>query len=475
MEDLRGVDLTPLIAVDRPNCIEVRLEKMLEFLQANHPEQNWGQFLSGTNVIWNKVIVAGHSQAAGFAGFIAKQYEVDRAIMIDGDDWWNPEERPVVWQTQPGATPPDRYFGLAHTNDPLMVLSHQIASWSAYDIDQFGPDVFVENFSGAPYDCSHMLHSAGVPRNISTNDNLAYHGFFSHDSHTPLNPDLTPVLKPVWEYVMTYKTICNPSFDGDSRSDLALYLPRGGTWYLRQSVDGYEQVQFGSTVTDPVEADYDGDRVLDVAVFDPRADRWYLMQSIAGFTNIQFGYGGTQPVEADYDGDGRDDIAVYDPNSSLWYIQRSRDGLTSAQFGFRSVDPVEGDYDGDGKSDLAVYNDATGTWYINQTRDGFKTAQFGFNGTIPVQGDYDGDGKTDLAVFDPGPAQWYVQQSLNGFTSFQFGFQGVTAVVRDFDEDGKDDPGVYYGNTGMWYLMESKDGFQQIQFGFAGPIPIGAP
>ena len=135
--------------------------------------------------------------------------------------------------------------------------------------------------------------------------------------------------------------------------------------------------------------DFDGDGRTDLSVFRPSDGTWYVMQSGSNtFRATQFGTNGDKIVPGDYDGDGRTDFAVFRQVSTtgVWYILRSSDNSFSAvQWGLNTDRPTPGDYDGDGRTDIAVYRN--GTWYILQSSNGqFATQQFGASGDIPVAG-----------------------------------------------------------------------------------------
>jgi len=134
-------------------------------------------------------------------------------------------------------------------------------------------------------------------------------------------------------------------------------------------------------------ADFDGDGRTDISVFRPSDGTWYVMQSGSNTFRAQpFGTNGDRIVPGDYDGDGRTDFAVFRQvsTSGVWYIMRSSDNSVSgAQWGLATDKPVPGDYDGDGRTDIAVYR--SGTWYIVQSSNGqFTTQQFGASSDIPV-------------------------------------------------------------------------------------------
>jgi len=69
-----------------------------------------------------------------------------------------------------------------------------------------------------------------------------------------------------------------------------------------------------------------------LAVF--RDGIWYLQQTTNGVQKIEFGVAADEPVTADYDGDGKSDLAVY--RDGMWHLQQSRDGFASVRFGLPS-------------------------------------------------------------------------------------------------------------------------------------------
>ena len=208
------------------------------------------------------------------------------------------------------------------------------------------------------------------------------------------------------------------NFDSDGLSDMAIWRPSSGTWYVLNSSGGVTITQFGSAGDIPVVGDYDGDLKSDIAIWRPSTGVWYVYRSSDGTTQLTaWGVATDKIAQGDYDGDGKTDIAVYRPSTGIWYILRSSDSTANlATWGIAGDRPVPGDYDGDGKHDLAIYRPSNGTWYVfNSSNSSVSIVNWGNSTDLPVPGDYDGDGKTDVAVYRNGV--WFVLLSSTGSPS----------------------------------------------------------
>ena len=269
-------------------------------------------------------------------------------------------------------------------------------------------------------------------------------------------------------------------FDGDSRSDVAVWRPSTGVWHVQRSGDNsYNALQFGGASFGDiaVPGNYDGDHKTDYAVY--RNGTWYIWQSSNAQVRVaQLGIATDKPVPGDYDGDGKTDVAVWRPSTGVWYVQRSSDSSYDIrQFGLNGDVPLAGDYDGDGKTDLTIWRPSTGVWYVWQSSDGgYRIYQFGLNGDTPLIGDFDGDKIADFTIFRPSTGVWYVNLSSNGdFKILQWGISTDIPVPGDFDRDGKTDFGVFRPSEGNWYIFKSSTNSYIIQhFGLNGDIPIPA-
>ncbi|WP_257785404.1 S8 family serine peptidase [Lentzea guizhouensis] len=239
-------------------------------------------------------------------------------------------------------------------------------------------------------------------------------------------------------------------YNGDGTTDLTVWRPSNGTWYVR----GISTTQWGIAADVPVPGDYNGDGTTDLAVWRPSDGNWY----VRGIGTVQWGIAGDIPVPGDYNADGVTDFAVWRPSNGTWYVR----GISTTQWGTSGDVPVAADYNGDDSTDIAVWRPSNGTWYVR----GITTTSWGGGSDVPVVGDYNGDAIADLAVWRPSNGTWYV----NGISTTQWGISGDVPVAGDYNGDGVTDLAVWRPSDGTWYVR----GISTTQWGVQGDVPLAS-
>jgi len=267
-------------------------------------------------------------------------------------------------------------------------------------------------------------------------------------------------------------------FDGDGKSDLAVFRPSNGFWYVnKSSTNSIDFRMFGISTDRLVPADYDGDDKTDIAVY--RGGIWYRLKSSTNtFDGVAFGTASDIPAPADFDGDGKADLAVFRPSNGTWLQLLSQNNAYSGvQFGGNGDVPLAADFDGDGKADINIFRPSDGGWYrLNSSSNISVSAYFGQSGDKPLAADFDGDGKADLAVFRPSTGSWHrITSSNNSFSTIAFGLPTDVPTPADFDGDGKTDISIFRPSNGTWYRFNSSN--QTVvanQFGNALDVPVSS-
>jgi len=116
-----GISIDPSLDNTKAETIVNRLVKLLTYLDSRDPQQNWSAYLEGGSPNWSRIVLAGQSQGAGMAAYIAKEELVGRVILFSSP--WdfvvsNGNARILApWIATPAKTPPERWFGGYHQRE----------------------------------------------------------------------------------------------------------------------------------------------------------------------------------------------------------------------------------------------------------------------------------------------------------------------------------------------------------------------
>ena len=195
LEIIDGDKRSDKVEIGRPNSLENRLVKLLQYLQQQQPEENWQQYWDNNSPRWESIVVAGHSQGGGHAAMIAKEHIVPRVIMFGSPADYSPFLQSLApWLAAPHATPAERYYGFVHLKDPGWARVEQ--AWHWLGMTAYGSVINVDR-QVTPYNYSHCLVTAAKPARPRK-----YHGCVTNDLHTPRLLDGTPSFRQVWQYLL---------------------------------------------------------------------------------------------------------------------------------------------------------------------------------------------------------------------------------------------------------------------------------
>ncbi|HEY8563410.1 MAG TPA: VCBS repeat-containing protein [Pyrinomonadaceae bacterium] len=299
-------------------------------------------------------------------------------------------------------------------------------------------------------------------------------------------------------------------FDGDGRTDLALYregtrdlrlAPQPSYWYFMNTHTGATSaVIWGRSLDVPAPADYDADGKTDLGVYrwwdfeTGDVNQWWLYQSQGGGHQVLVYEAGYNKFNRNYLGDARAEIGqLYQTNISqdptqpcfvaIYFIGDLQGNTLRKTVGDACnviPMPVPGDYNNDGRSEIAVFNNGIfKVWFPPYEGDGAPAITQFLDVDSPVVGDYDGDGKTDFAgtkVID-GAFHWRIKNSGTGEqTEVRFGFPTDKPVPGDYDGDGKTDVAVWRPSNGAWWIIySSTGGVVNFHYGAPNDTPLAIP
>ena len=189
--------------IPRPESIENRIIKLLVYLKQKHPGQEWGQFLQGDQIAWNKVVVGGMSQGGGHAALIATKHLVARVLCFGAPkDYSIYSNAPAKWY-QKSVTPPMRYFAFNNTHDEQACnYQQELEILTKLGVSQVRGTADVDTES-PPYHGAHALFTSWPGPN-EVIDSIPAHTSVLRD--TLVGSDGRPLFRPVWIYMLTAPT-----------------------------------------------------------------------------------------------------------------------------------------------------------------------------------------------------------------------------------------------------------------------------
>ncbi|MBT8327720.1 MAG: T9SS type A sorting domain-containing protein [Bacteroidia bacterium] len=255
-EIIEGVDVSDEVDVDSTNSIQNRLHKLLLFLQNEHPNQNWEQFIKSDIVYWSKVIVSGHSQGGGHAAYLGQSKLLKRIIMFSSpNDWSNHFGSPAHWLDDPKTTPIQRYYGFNNLNDDVVDFSHQYQIWQNIGLTSLQDTIFIGDSTFKSSGSSILYTDYDMP-GTSVNHNATV-----RDSDTPLNNDNTPIYSDVWLYLLG---INKSSYYQERQLHKLLTYPNPATKSIHLDINDYVDIHLYNSVGVEVQLDMLNGSRLDI-------------------------------------------------------------------------------------------------------------------------------------------------------------------------------------------------------------------
>lgn len=290
-------------------------------------------------------------------------------------------------------------------------------------------------------------------------------------------------------------------FNEDGKSDVCVYRSQYGRWYVALNnygtANSFTQANGpyseSSWMTDwgtgsdfaPLVGDFNGDGKTDICVYRPQYGRWYVALNNYGTQNsftqsngpysesswlTDWGTGSEYtPLVGDFNGDGKSDIALYQAQYGRWFVAFNNYGTQNSftqangtytvqswytDWGTGSGNvPLIGDFNNDGKSDIAYYQSQYGRWYVayndystynrfdvasGTATNGSWLTDWGTGpGMTPLLGNFS-TGPHDIGLFDPSLGRWFVAFNDYGTAQRFTQTDGPYAAYSWYDDWGKE-------------------------------------
>ena len=281
---------------------------------------------------------------------------------------------------------------------------------------------------------------------------------------------------------------CTAVFTRQIVSNVGLYRPSTGAWYLIANATGLWQDcnvdrcvgSFGADTDLPLLGDWNGSGKLKLGVYDPSHKNWELdandsssWQGCRQDSCLSFAVNPTSaepeiPLVGSWDGAMKSGVGVYrlvtNPTTTkdkprtgnkstntlagYWYFDRNGNGkwdgcstdLCYGPFGQSADVPVVGDWNGNGVAKIGVFTPQTGMWTLDYNGNGKADGcaidkcfgPFGATGDIPIVGDWSGTGTAKIGVFRSATGEWFLDMNGNG----QWDGPAIDKYIAGFGQAG---------------------------------------
>lgn len=198
-EKFDGTNQTYGVSVNSDNCIKNRLYKLLIYLQQQYPNLNFGQFIRGNEVAWDKCTLAGHSQGGGHAFYIAKKVGVEKTISFSSIDWNTLLGRSADWVSQASVTPISKFYSFNSTKDQL--FSYSKVQIQLTNMGLSGTASSIDN-TISPYSFTHRLITSATAAFLLPAPD---HSITCLDGYVPkdLSGNVSPAFADAWSYLIS--------------------------------------------------------------------------------------------------------------------------------------------------------------------------------------------------------------------------------------------------------------------------------
>lgn len=196
LEAATGEDFSTAVDIPKPDGMMERAYQFVKWLDKEHPQGRWDQFLSkdGKSLLWEKVIISGASHGATTSARFALHQKVDRVVMFCG-----PRDQSETWQGLPSATPKNRFFGFTHVLDGGWTEDHYCRSWELLGLHAFGPLVDVDKVKPPYGDSRRLITEADVK-----GDAKKAHGCVVPGGSAVKDAAGNFIHEDVWKYLFTH-------------------------------------------------------------------------------------------------------------------------------------------------------------------------------------------------------------------------------------------------------------------------------